>query len=209
MPPDAKPPARYIASFEEWERITAEKIEGHSCRGCGRNHGITRHHLVSRSLRGDDVAANIVPLCGSGTTGCHGAIETHSPGWEAIAHAVRDSLSPLEEQYILAKKGQYWLDRYYPASSVLCESCRKPLKAKKERTGEELPPRKKKDWTLSVPDDVEDGAEVLETLTIALAERLGFDDETSRLRRYHAVIVALVFATQNIEELAMERGTDE
>jgi len=60
-----------------------------------------------------------------------------------------------------------------------------------------------------VPDDVEDGAEVLETLTIALAERLGFDDETSRLRRYHAVIVALVFATQNIEELAMERGTDE
>lgn len=37
----------------------------------------TGHHLLARGAPyfGDDVPANIVALCGSGTTGCHGLIE--------------------------------------------------------------------------------------------------------------------------------------
>lgn len=33
------------------------------------------HHVYPRGQGGDDVLANIVPLCGSGTTGCHGLVE--------------------------------------------------------------------------------------------------------------------------------------
>lgn len=33
------------------------------------------HHVLKRSQGGDDVRENIVALCGSGTTGCHGLVE--------------------------------------------------------------------------------------------------------------------------------------
>lgn len=37
----------------------------------------TGHHILARGAPyfGDDLLCNIVPLCGSGTTGCHGQIE--------------------------------------------------------------------------------------------------------------------------------------
>ena len=41
---------------------------------CGKP-SATGHHVVARGRGGDDVLANILPLCGSGTTGCHGLIE--------------------------------------------------------------------------------------------------------------------------------------
>jgi hypothetical protein len=207
LPADPKPWRRHVATFEEWEGIYAEKVTGQLCRGCGTTTGkITGHHMVPKSLGGDDVAANIIPLCGSGTQGCHGAIEDHNPGWEAIATAVRESLSPLELQYALAKKGRYWLDRYLPHDEQLCARCKKALAPPRDVGREALPPRKKKHWTLSVPDDAENGADILDTLCVALAEALGFDDETSRLRRYHAVNVALVYATLNTKELVEELG---
>lgn len=69
---------RKVATREEWAEIVAAK-QG-VCRLCGRGHyRITYHHLVPRSLGGDDVADNIVPLCGSGTTGCHGEVEARRP----------------------------------------------------------------------------------------------------------------------------------
>jgi hypothetical protein len=39
---------------------------------------ISIHHILSKSSAwgiGDDVWENLMPLCGSGTTGCHGAVE--------------------------------------------------------------------------------------------------------------------------------------
>ena len=33
------------------------------------------HHVLKRLQGGDDVKENLVPLCGSGTTGCHGDVE--------------------------------------------------------------------------------------------------------------------------------------
>jgi hypothetical protein len=135
-------------------------------------------------------------------------MENHTPGWEAIASAVRDSLTPLELQYVLAKKGQYWLDRYIPHRPSLCAKCSKPLRAEPADAQDDArpknPPRKKKDWTLTVPDDSENGFDVLETLTDALAVDLGFTDETSRLRRYHTVNAALVFAFLNKDQFLTE-----
>lgn len=93
-------------------------LEGR-CRACGRSYGIgvSMHHLVNRSQGGDDVADNLVPLCGDGTRGCHGALTDHRRGWERIAAALRHNLTPAEKRYIITHKSAEWLDTHYPEAS--------------------------------------------------------------------------------------------
>lgn len=110
--PDWKDPPRHKANRREWERLRARKIG--PCRVCGktkRKIKITLHHLVPRSLGGDDFEDNLVPLCGDGTTGCHGLIEAHHP--RACA-SLRRALTVEEVAYISEKRGTYYLRRRYP-----------------------------------------------------------------------------------------------
>lgn len=77
--PDVKPRPRIIDPRAGTEKLIRE---GH-CRLCChslnalnlRGIGLTRHHLIARIQGGDDVDDNLVPLCGNGTTGCHGDVE--------------------------------------------------------------------------------------------------------------------------------------
>ena len=75
---------------------------------------MTFHHIVPRSLGGDDVTDNLIPLCGSGSVGCHGLIEDHGPGWRECAQRVRTRFQPEELRYVLEKKGDVWLNETYP-----------------------------------------------------------------------------------------------
>lgn len=181
---DFKSPGRIVATRDEWERIVLAKAG--PCRSCGAP-GESFHHVVAKSLRGDDLPANIIPLCGDGTRGCHGALETHSPGWEEVAHAVRASLTPLELAYVRAKKGAHWLDRYLPAGGTLCPRCRKAAKPRTE------PARRRKNFTVKVPDDEqENGAQVLAALIDHHRQRLtpvlGMDEGTPD---YYVLVAAL------------------
>lgn len=45
-----------------------------SCLACG-SPRITAAHLYGKGQGGDDVLANLIPLCGSGSSGCHGAYD--------------------------------------------------------------------------------------------------------------------------------------
>ena len=118
MPSDWKPPARIVNPDAGRAKVRREG----RCRACGRvpsGHlldSLNRAHLVPKGQRGDDVDENIIPLCGSGTSGCHGKVTTHSPGWEPVAARVRRRLQPEEKAYVLAKKGLEWLNRVYPIS---------------------------------------------------------------------------------------------
>lgn len=97
------------------------------CRACGHALGASLHHLVSKGQRGDDVPPNLVWLCGGGTNGCHGSLTDHHPAswpsrlhgkpWTVVAAALRSNLTSIELDYVLAKKGQDWLDRALPAQS--------------------------------------------------------------------------------------------
>jgi len=93
-----------------WERIREEKINGRSCRVCVAFLAATAHHLVPRSLGGDDVEDNLVGLCGSGTTGCHGLVEARDP-WACSLLGLR--LTDAERAYVIEKKSAAWLERYY------------------------------------------------------------------------------------------------
>lgn len=82
--------------------------------GCGDDwiaHPLNRHHLIPRG-HGDDIDANIIPLCGSGTSGCHGLVEAHDP---ATCRLVRQRLQPDELAYCVRMVGQDRFDRRYPA----------------------------------------------------------------------------------------------
>lgn len=96
----------------QWRGLRRRKLG--PCRCCGKRepqHLVTLHHLVPKSLGGDDCDANVVPLCGTGTTGCHGLVEN----FDLVARSkLRASLLPPEVAYVEGKKGAAFLDRYYP-----------------------------------------------------------------------------------------------
>ncbi len=78
------------------------------CRLCPSGRGLQRHHVVPRSLGGDDVDENLVPLCSA----CHARIT----GNDLIARRLlRSALHPDEVAYVVERKGEAWLDRRYPS----------------------------------------------------------------------------------------------
>ena len=68
--PDWKPSKR----VKEPKTMRAKHQSGCFCvLNCGETGTI--HHVLPRSQGGDDVPANLICLCGSGTTGHHGKVE--------------------------------------------------------------------------------------------------------------------------------------
>ena len=117
--PDPKPAARIVDPMAIRRfRHNAAPV----CQLCGRTfprHWLTVHHIVERSVGGDDVEANFALVCGDGTLECHGAITERRPG---ARHRLRKTLSEDQVAYVTAKKGEAWLDRHYPLSVVSARS---------------------------------------------------------------------------------------
>lgn len=114
--PDPKPERRHRADSLEWRRIRLAH-KGSGCRVC-REPWDSLHHLYPRGQGGDDCYENMVPLCGSGTSGCHGLVEAHDPVARA---AVRYSLSDQNKWYLTYKLGHRaagWLDAQYPELGI-------------------------------------------------------------------------------------------
>lgn len=110
-PPDPKPARRKID-----RRATARAVlTGRVCVICG-TQAATGHHVVPRGAphHGDDVPENLVALCGSGTTGCHGDIESAQQDacWTLYKHLMKHR--PDVIAYARARTGDpLWLSRRY------------------------------------------------------------------------------------------------
>jgi hypothetical protein len=111
---DPRPPKRIKADQNQWLRLRNRKVPA-ECRLCGKTDGLTIHHIVSKSLGGDDVLDNLVWLDGSGTTGCHGLVEAHDP-WACLLLGLR--LTDSERAYVVGKKGAYYLEDRYGLKEV-------------------------------------------------------------------------------------------
>lgn len=59
---------------------------------------------------------NLAPLCGDGTRGCHGLLESHGPGWERVAASVRQfvMVDPTRRNYQEERAGEAFYTRYPP-----------------------------------------------------------------------------------------------
>lgn len=116
--PDPKPAKRLIATIAQWRQLRLLKLG--PCRGCPdatlSEYAVTLHHLVPRSLGGDDVAGNLIPLCGDGTLGCHGIVEDGRgrEDFAAVSARIRARETDEEREYVIRKKGREWLEIYYP-----------------------------------------------------------------------------------------------
>lgn len=80
------------------------------------------HHVVPRGSPnfGDDVAANIVPLCGDGTRGCHGDVEARRNQAREKLGAYLQESRPDTIAYVRKKiepGGDAWLERHYGIAS--------------------------------------------------------------------------------------------
>lgn len=75
-------------------QLTRDEVlgrDGYACARCGQAGTLNLHHRTPRGMGGsrDPLSAspaNLVTLCGSGTTGCHGWVESHrdqavTEGW--------------------------------------------------------------------------------------------------------------------------------
>lgn len=64
------------------------------CEVCGHSGATNAHHRVNQSQGGRDTLGNLLLVCGSGTTGCHGRITTN-PAWaRAQGYTVRSTFEP-------------------------------------------------------------------------------------------------------------------
>lgn len=105
----ARGPKRYrrkVASPKQWQAIWNAK-KG-PCRACSFRApaAIDPHHLVWREDGGDDVAANIVPICRQ----CHEALHNRAP---AIARLLLTRLSDAEYAYMVERGGEDYAERVY------------------------------------------------------------------------------------------------
>jgi hypothetical protein len=73
------------------------------CRACGAR-AVNSHHLIGKGQGGDDDVDNLIPLCGSGSSGCHGAlhgnpyVDASGRRWDAfsVRQAIGLGLRPSE-----------------------------------------------------------------------------------------------------------------
>jgi hypothetical protein len=74
--------------------------DGYACVRCGRGGQLTTQHRVARGMGGTrepwvNQPANLISLCGSGTTQCHGWVEHHPAEARAAGLALdRDGQRP-------------------------------------------------------------------------------------------------------------------
>jgi hypothetical protein len=80
---DSQPDPKPLPRIRDAKLLRDLHLEWKECALCHNTQGLSLHH-ISKHPR-DDARGNLVMLCGSGTTGCHGKIE-------AGDHALRRQL---------------------------------------------------------------------------------------------------------------------
>lgn len=109
-----KPARRYRATKDEWIEFHEWRSE-QTCWVCHSARATNTHHIYPRGQGGDDYIENLAPLCGTGTTGCHGRIHAR----DLVARSLlRQSMTSDNLAYLIHKLGDgpaaAWLERHYP-----------------------------------------------------------------------------------------------
>jgi hypothetical protein len=75
-------------------RADLRERSGGCCERCGKPFANNAHHRKNRSQGGQDTLSNLLMLCGSGTTGCHGYITEHPTDSYNNGWSVRSTADP-------------------------------------------------------------------------------------------------------------------
>lgn len=77
--------------------LLRERAHG-CCEMCGKSGANNAHHRINQSQGGPDTLSNLLLLCGSGTTGCHGWVTTHPEDARRQGLSVARSQVPFNKQ---------------------------------------------------------------------------------------------------------------
>ena len=180
------------------------------------------HHIFRRSMLAGDYAwvevngkvfGNLTGLCHR----CHDDITGNVGGHKAriwldlekgvfLYHAVHmdegfTQIGPLDRQPPTPSSADRDERVLGPeATEEHCPFCGGSKRRARPSTSSVGPRRRRKTWTVSVPDDAEDGAEILDTFVDDIAALLGAGDWHERNRRYWALIHALAWTMQQREQ---------
>lgn len=119
--PFPKPAKRVRLTRAKWAALRDLVVsqEENRCACCRRWFGrMDGHHIYPKDLGGDDTYFNVAPLCGSGTTGCHGLV-TEGDAWATSMlrqwiEGRRGTLLYLCSKLKTVDAARAFLDRYYP-----------------------------------------------------------------------------------------------
>ena len=184
-----------------------------------------RHHLWPKSyLRGQPfewvevggkILANSVGLCVlhhgqvTGEIGGHTAKIVYDVELELFEWHTRGTADEYQPWTIVGHlKNQKLVEPQPEAARVrreegLCPTCGR-AHPRERTTTNGLPKRKAKTWSVLVPDDAENGADVLDTLVEDLAVLMGLEVSSTRLLRYHVLAPTLIWVTMHKAEFVAD-----
>lgn len=100
--------AKRVNDPKVYKSPAAGELRERPCACCEERPGVTLHHVVPRSQRGDDVLENLIQLCVMCHDALHHAVETRSLYRRIGLRLTRENIA-----YVLSKKTPFWLeDRY-------------------------------------------------------------------------------------------------
>lgn len=111
-------PKATAAETRKAKRLVDER-DGDNCRRCGQptwGDDFSRHHRIPRGAGGSalvDRASNILKLCGSGSTGCHGWVERRRNSAELLGYLLpklNPDIDPATEPIFIHEHGWVLLD---------------------------------------------------------------------------------------------------
>lgn len=80
---------------------TALRDRSHElCEKCGKSYANNAHHRINKSQGGRNVLSNLLMLCGSGVTGCHGWVTEHPKESYENGWSVRSGGDPVVEPVV-------------------------------------------------------------------------------------------------------------
>ena len=100
--------AKRVNDPKVYKTPAADELRGRPCACCVERPGVTLHHVVPRSQRGDDVIENLVGLC----VACHDALH-HAMETRSLYLRIGRNLTPANIAYVLEKKNGHWLEQRY------------------------------------------------------------------------------------------------
>lgn len=89
-------------------RALVEARDGGRCVRCGKAPALDEdslHHRIPRGRGGENTAENLILLCGSGTTGCHGWVERNRTAAYGLGYLVETGIDPADVPVTVAGWG--------------------------------------------------------------------------------------------------------
>jgi hypothetical protein len=120
--------------------VGVRRRDGYACIICGSTRQLTTQHRVARGMGGSlpewiNGPANLITLCGSGTTGCHGWVEAHPMFSREAGWSVRRGLVLPADVPVLYPEGWVLLtdDRFDVRPITVDDACARGLSLSRPR----------------------------------------------------------------------------